>query len=295
VKAVTIFLPTKATVSRVACLHRAIKSVLSQQHVQVQLIVIANGPQCNRDLLNALARRSDLQLVYTDKSGFSAALKIGRNLVDTPFFAELDDDDELLPMALATRLHGMNRDPSVDVVVTNGFRRREGQDTIAIRDMGSCQSNPLRRLMDDMWLVPCAALFRTATVTPDFFAAIPPAMEWTYLGALLALKRKLLFVDVPTFIYNRDTRDSLSRSKSYLLSTPDAIQKLMQIGLPSDIRDLVKKKHVCSLHEVSNRELAEGNVSQAWKWHLRTLTYLYGWRYLPYTRHLVRVRSSHVE
>jgi glycosyltransferase involved in cell wall biosynthesis len=286
--AVTVFLPTKATLSRVECLHRAIRSVVSQQNVQVQLIVVANGPQCDRDLLNALARRPDLRLIYTEKGGFAAALKIGRNLVDTPFFAELDDDDELLPTALATRLHRINRDPSVDVVVTNGFLRSQGQDTLGIRDIGSCQSDPLRTLMDEMWLVPCAALFRTATVTPDFFATIPQAMEWTYLGALLALKRKILFVDVPTFIYNRDTSDSLSKSMGYLLSTPDAIQRLMQLDMPSEIRGLVRKKHVRSLHEASHREMTDGNLSEAWKWHLRTLTHLYGWRYLPYTRHLVK-------
>ena len=287
-QAVTVILPTKATSTRVECLHRAIRSVLSQENVRAQLVVIANGSQCDPDLLSALARRPDLRLIHTEECGYSAALRIGRSLVDTPFFAELDDDDELLPMALATRLRRISLDSSIDVVVTNGFKRCNGQETIAIRNIGSCQTDPLRRLMDNMWLVPCAALFRTETVTSDFFAAIPAAMEWTYLGTLLALKRKILFVDVPTFIYNRDTSDSLSRSKSYLLSTAGAIQQLLHLELPSEIRDLVKKKHVRCLHEVSDRELADGNLSEAWKWHLRTLTHLYGWRYLPYTRHLVK-------
>jgi len=288
VKAVTVILPTKATSSRVECLQRAIRSVESQQNVQVQLIVIANGPQCDRGLLDALARRPDLRLIHTEEAGFAAALRAGRDLVDTPFFAELDDDDELLPKALATRLYRMHSDPTVDVVVTNGFRRGEGPERVGIRDMAACQTNPLRRLMEDMWLVPCAALFRADTVTPDFFAAIPRAMEWTYLGTLLALKRKIVFLDVPTFIYNRDTTDSLSKSKPYVLNTPQAIQKLMQLDMPAELRALVRKKHVQSLHEASHRELEDGNLSEAWKWHLRTLTHPYGWRYLPYTRHLVK-------
>src|SRR5438445_6854675 len=97
-------------------------------------------------------------------------------------------------MTLSTRLHRYSLVSSIDVVVTNGFKRCDRQQTIAIRNIGSCQTDPLRRLMDNIWLVPCAALFRTETVTSDFFAAIPAAMEWTYLRTLLALKLKILFV-----------------------------------------------------------------------------------------------------
>ncbi len=287
-RAISVILPTAATATRLKSLNRAIDSVLSQENVKVDLIVVANGPQCDDDVLDGLAARSDIRLAYTAEGSYPAALRLGRDLVNAPFFAEIDDDDEFLPMALATRLHHIELDPSIDVVVTNGILCRDGQEAIGIRDIDSCQTDPLRRLMDDIWLVPCAALYRTETVTPDFFATIPPAMEWTYVGTLLSLKKKIVFVDVPTFVYNRDTTDSLSRSKGYLLSTPDAIERLMQLELPADIRELVRKKHVRSLHAASNLELIEGNVSEAWKWHLRTLTYPYGWRYLTYTRHLVK-------
>ncbi len=286
--AISVILPTTATTTRLASLNRAIDSVLSQQDVKVELIVVANGPQCDPEILDALAARPDIRLVYTEEGSYPAALRLGRDLVDAPFFAEIDDDDEFLPMALATRLHHIELDPSIDVVVTNGILRRDGQETIGIRDIDSCRTDPLRRLMDDMWLVPCAALYRTDTVTPDFFETIPPAMEWTYVGTLLSLTRKIVFVDLPTFVYNRDTSDSLSRSKRYLLSTPEAIERLMALELPAEIRELVRAKHIRSLHAASNVELIEGNVSAAWKWHLRTLTHPYGWRYLTYTRHLVK-------
>ena len=285
---ISVILPTTATAARLQSLNRAIESVLSQQDVTVDLIVVANGPRCDPEILDSLAKRSDVRLVYAEQGSYPAALRLGRGLVDAPFFAEIDDDDALLPMALATRLHHIALDPRVDVVITNGILRRNGRDTVGIRNIDSCRTDPLRRLMDDMWLVPCAALYRTETVTPDFFETIPPAMEWTYLGTLLSLKRKIVFVDTPTFVYNRDTSDSLSRSKHYFLSTPDAMKRLMELELPSEIRALVRKKHVQSLHAASDLELMEGNVAEAWKWHLRTLIHPYGWRYLTYTRHLVR-------
>ena len=285
---ISVILPTTATAARLQSLNRAIESVLSQQDVTVDLIVVANGPRCDPEILDSLAKRLDVRLVYTEEGSYPAALRRGRDLVEAPFFAEIDDDDELLPMALATRLHHLELDSSIDVVVTNGILRRGGQEMVGIRDIDSCRTDPLRRLMDDMWLVPCAALYRTETVTPDFFETIPPAMEWTYLGTLLSLKRKIVFVDTPTFVYNRDTSDSLSRSKHYFLSTPDAMKRLMELELPAEIRELVREKHVRSLHAASNLELIEGNVSAAWKWHLRTLAHPSGWRYLTYTRHLVR-------
>jgi len=288
VKAISVILPTTAVATRLYGLNRAIESVLSQQSVKVNLIVVANGPQCDDETLCGLEKRSDLRLIYAEEGSYPAALRLGRDQVDAPFFAELDDDDELLPMALATRLDHIERDPSIDVVITNGILRRRGRDSVGIRDIDSCRADPLRRLMDDMWLVPCAALYRTETVTPDFFETIPPAMEWTYVGTLLTLKKKIAFVDVPTFVYNRDTSDSLSRSKRYLLSTPEAIRRLMELELPADIREIVREKHVHSLHAASEVERMDGNVSAAWKWHLRTLTHRYGWRYLAYTRHLVR-------
>jgi len=283
-----VILPTTAITTRLCGLNRAIESVLSQQCVEVDLIVIANGPHCDHQILRGLEKRSELRLIYTEEGSYPAALRLGRDQVDAPFFAELDDDDELLPMALATRLDHIERDPAIDVVVTNGILRRGGHDSVGIRDIDSCRTDPLRRLMDDMWLVPCAALYRAATVTPDFFEAIPQAMEWTYVGTRLTLTKNIVFVDVPTFVYNRDTSDSLSRSKRYLLSTPEAMRRLMELELPADIREIVREKHVRSLHAASELERMDGNVSEAWKWHLRTLTHRYGWRYLAYTRHLVR-------
>ena len=287
-KTIAVILPTSATATRLACLNRAIESVLSQRDVKVDLIVVANGPQCDWEILNGLEKRSDLRLVYTEEASYPGALRLGRDLIDAPFFAEIDDDDEFLPMALATRLHYIERDPAIDVVVTNGILRRDGRDLVGIRDIAACQVDPLRRLMDDMWLVPCAGFYRSDTVTRDFFQAIPPAMEWTYIGARLSLTKNILFVDVPTFVYNRDTDGSLSRSKSYLLSTPEAIAGLLELDLPADVRGLVKQKHVQSLHAASTIELRDGKVSEAWKWHLRSLTHPYGWRYLTYTRHLVK-------
>jgi glycosyltransferase involved in cell wall biosynthesis len=285
---VSVILPTKATKDRRSSLDRAVLSVLSQQGVSVQLIVVANGAHCDREILAELGERRDIRLVHIQRAGYSGALKLGRTIVDTPFFAELDDDDEMLPHALETRIERMKSDPSIDVVVTNGFIRSAGLETINIPDFTRIKADPLRALLDNMWLVPCAGLFRTDTVTADLFADIPASLEWTYLGLLLALKMKISFIDMPTFVYNSDTENSLSKSKDWIVSQPAALRAMLQLNLPRDVEAGLRSKYLRTLHSASFAELEDGNWTQAWMWHLKTLVRRGGWHYISYTRHLLR-------
>ena len=87
-KTISVILPTTATVARLRSLNRAIESVLSQQDVTVDLIVVANGPRCDPEILDSLAKRLDVRLVYAEEGNYPAALRLGRDLVEAPFFAE---------------------------------------------------------------------------------------------------------------------------------------------------------------------------------------------------------------
>jgi hypothetical protein len=113
---VSVILPTVATPDRAAYLTRARGSVLAQKGVRVDPIVVANGSDCDPDLLGTLARRRDIRLLHPDEPGLASVISAGRDLVDAPYFAELDDADRLLPGALATRAARLDADPAVDVV-----------------------------------------------------------------------------------------------------------------------------------------------------------------------------------
>ncbi len=284
---ISVILPTKASPDRSLRLETAIKSVISQYGVRATVIVIANGAECDPRILAALRARSDLRVVYQEEGNYAEALKLGRNLVDTPYFAEIDDDDELLPLALSTRLERLINEPSVDVVVTNGFLRVNGTRSLLISNMAELSLNPLQTLATKMWLAPCATLYRTETISPSLFSDIPRYLEWTYLAAVLALRRKIIFLDEPTFIQDRDTKNSLSKSNAYIMQQPKAILHLLKLELPADVRDRFRKKYVEALHEASVLRLGEGKIKEAWRWHLTSLRYHYGWRYLSFTRRLV--------
>ena len=283
---VSVILPTVAVASRAACLDRALESVLTQAGVRVDPIVVANGPDCDRDLIDALLRRRDIRVLRRREAGLGAAIAAGREIVEAPYFAELDDDDLFLPGALAARVATMEADPTIDATVTSGYLRSARGDVLNVPGISRCAQDPLRAIIDRMWLTPGAGLFRSATIPATYFSGMPPHLEWTYLAVRLALERRMAFLDAPTFVYNADTPDSLSKSREHVLRQPGALQAVLRMALPPDVRRVLRRKYVAALHGASVKDLEQGRKADAWKWHLRTLFHVYGWRYLAYTRHL---------
>jgi glycosyltransferase involved in cell wall biosynthesis len=280
-------MPTLALLERASSLVRAIDSVVSQRGTQGVPLVIVNGPFATAEVRGHLARRRDIRVVTIEEAGLPLALKTGRATVDTSYFAVLDDDDELLPGALVTRLQALDKALEADVVVTNGYLQGFNRRDLNIEDFGQIQADPLRTLLRQNWLPPCAGLFRTHAVTLDFFEQIPEYREWTYLGLRLALERRIHFVSRPTFIYRTDTPGSLSKSKAYCLAGSRGMARMLELKLPRDVRTMVRAHLTAELHSASEWERRDGNHLAAWRWHLRCLARLRGWRHLTYTRHLL--------
>ncbi|HSB40613.1 MAG TPA: glycosyltransferase family A protein [Methylomirabilota bacterium] len=284
---VSVIMPTEARPERAELLRRALESVRSQQGVRAIPIVVVNGPAADPPLLADLARADDVQLVRLEAAGLPAALRAGRDRVRTPYFAELDDDDELLPGALRTRVEALEARPDVDVVVTRGYVDRQGHRELNVADLEAGQGDPLRSLLDHNWLAPCAALFRTATIGTEHFADVPPYLEWTYLGLRLAVERRILFLNQPTWIYRADTPHSLSKAPTYVLRQAASLDRLLALPLPRDVRRRLRRRRGMALHAAASLELRAGQPRAAWRWHLRSLAAAGGWRYTLYTRRLV--------
>src|SRR5262245_51696166 len=132
--AVSVIIPTLARPERVPGLMRAIDNVTSQAGGLGLPIVVVNGPFAAPALRESLARRQDLRLITLAEPGLPRALRAGRAAVETAYFCVLDDDDELLPEALAIRLGAFEADPRADVVVTNGYLDGFGRREINIAD-----------------------------------------------------------------------------------------------------------------------------------------------------------------
>src|SRR5215831_17690441 len=104
---VSVIVPTNALARRRELTWRAINSVLDQTGICAIPTVIVNGPARDRDVTRELEADRRLRVHILEEAGLRNALQVGRRLVDTPWFAELDDDDLLLPGALASRVEAL--------------------------------------------------------------------------------------------------------------------------------------------------------------------------------------------
>lgn len=284
---VSVILPTLALRERTALLWRAIDSIVTQHGVRAHPLVVVNGDRADAALLRQLELRPDLRLLRLAEAGLPGALCAGCRAVATPWLAELDDDDELHPQALATRIEALRCNPAAIAAISNGHLRIDGRLTLLREDFRAARADPLMALCRANWLSPGALTMRTEAATPQLFAGMPRCLEWTFLAIRLAQHGPLLFLDEPGFIYSGDTPYALSRSRDYLFGLPEALNCILAQPLPEAVRRRFEERLAAACNGAMLAELAAGRRAAAWRWHLHTLRQRRGWRYLPATRRLL--------
>lgn len=279
---VDVVIRTAGDPARYGSLRRAIASVANQRGVRAGTIAVVNGKSLPAWLGDAIQLHR-----VRGKISPGTALGIGRGLVSSPYFAFLDDDDELLPHALATSLDLLSVDPATDVVVTSGYYKSGEQVRLHIPNIAREQSDPLSGIVERSWLNPGGAVFRTATISQRYFDDLPGLCEWTFLAFNLALDgRRIRFVDCPTYLAH-DTPGSLSKTSAYVEAVAATIERMRQHSLPPALRAKLERKYRVALHESAERSRQEGNLRKAWRYHLLSLASRECLTYLAYTRKLV--------
>ncbi len=284
---ISVIIPTLATMERQPSLLRAIESTVSQADVRATPIVVANGGQVHRDVIGPLRLRSDIRLHCTEEASFPRALQQGRRLVDTEYFSELDDDDELLPGALSLRLQSLQRVPTADMVISRGLWQADGCRIVTVSDFDDARRDPLTALLNRNWFFPGSALFRSDTIGYDYFEDLPVYLEWTYLGAKISLQKTIEFIDDVTFLYNADNPHSITKTRGYRLGQPFALRRLLELDLPPSARKRVKEKVAAAFHVCSEIARSDGNFALAWKYHIQSIAAFSSLRYVYFTRKLI--------
>lgn len=284
---VSIIIPTAGASNRKSSLFRAIRAVLNQERVRAVPIVVMNGSQYNRSVFDTLKDRSDIRFFHLEQPGLPGAINFGRCRVDTPFFGFLDDDDLYHPWAVAERMDALEATPSADVVVSWGIEEENNKRMPA--DEIWNQDDPLAALLNGCWLASCGGLFRTATISADYFDPELPHLEWTSVALRVALDRSLLFLksEKPHF-FIASSPESLSKSSSYMFGMEHALDQLLKLRLPTSVRRGLIRKKMANRHTIADHFRAEGNMGQAWRYHARTFYHREGLRFLPSTAHFVR-------
>jgi len=269
-------------------LDRAIRSVTRDQSTPGIPVVVVNGNRHNKDAIAALRRRRDIRLFLLPQLGFSAALRFGRERVDTPFFCFLDDDDLYFPNALQERLHTMVRQRNIDVLITQGLKEVDGELMSLPIPAHLDQEDLFQSLMRSNWLASCGGFFRTDSVEPHFFDPDIPHLEWTYLAFRLLKHKRVVHVPCtnPHFLIS-DSAGSGSKSPAYLLGGLPVLLKILEHDLLPAERRLLQRKICNTLHNISDFQMRHGDLDPAWSAHMQSLLTTSGYKYLLYSRWLI--------
>lgn len=289
---VSIVVPTTACASRAPALQRAIESIREAASVPVRIIAAVNGLRADEQTLAWLQSQPDVQVDYSVIPSLTGALRRGRNLVETPYFGFLDDDDEYSNRAIDKRLQVLCRDLAIDVVVSKGQRRLAGSTKEVMGGIASIEGRPLEALFELTWLCSCNGLYRAATIGPTFFEYLHERAEWTWLAFDMSRQgRRIAVLDEPTFVIN-DTPDSLSKGDAYAKAYTGLFARMLGQAKNPQIRRLIQRRLAAEFHDQSVRALGKGDYRQAAQAHLRSLLIPGGMRYLGYTRRLLWTSRS---
>jgi hypothetical protein len=255
--------------------------------VRAKPIIIVNGARHDAALLRSLESDPRLTVVRRAEASIPLALQAGRALVTSPWFTVLDDDDVLLPGALATRLDAVKDRPDIDIVVTNGFRRTQSGDLLIVSDASPIQRDPLKALLQNNWLLPGSWLCRTNAIGAELFADMPHHLECTYLAARFASTGRMLFLETPTVAWSFETPGSASKSEAFRLGEVEGLEAIRRLRLPAWFLKGIGRKIAAASHSLATQFLESGEYSNAWRWHLRSLRERGGLRYLTFSRHIL--------
>jgi len=286
--AVSIIVPTRGLRERAASLAAAIDSAWRQCDVQPVVIVVLNGPHRDPEVERSLRADPRIRLVVRETPGLPAALAAGRALVETPWFAALDDDDLLVPNALSLRLRALDQHPECAAVVTNGWRRSGSRDVLHVAPDENVGADPIRAMLAHNWLLPGSWLCRSDRVGTNVFDTMPNYLECTYLGLRLASEHRIVWLDTPSVIYTVGSPSAESSSRGYVMGQVGALRRIIALPLPNYARRALRARIAGAYHAAAHHERESGALGQAWRWHIRSLVQRSGWRYAPFMRHLVR-------
>ncbi len=284
---VSVIIRTLADRRRTHSLKRALTSIWLSSQNPVSVIVIVNGRNYDPELTSWLENQANVIVDYISEASVTLATIRGRELVNTAYFSFLDDDDEYLPGSTDLKLAVLQNNPDADLVVTNGWINKNGQDFFEDLELDQVEKNPLRALFRENWLHNCNALFRTDTILVEYFSGHKAMVEWTWFAFQLAMSgKKISTLKDPTYRYF-DTENSASKSTQYDDSFLSLFDRMLAANPPHEIVQLIKRKIVATWHDRSTRALFDANSPLAWYCHFKSLSYLVGWRYFFYTRHLL--------
>lgn len=291
-----VVIRTLANSERGDLLFRALDSIQNQYGINARPIIVVNGQNHNSDVLERLEKHPGILIHHVVEASATIALVEGRRLVTAPYFAYLDDDDELIQDSLHAPMEWLESNADCDVLITNGCSvSTEGAKSELNRIADHLRiGNPLLSLLEDSWLQPGAFVCRSRSISAHALTTSLSCMEWTQIAYQICLANKRInFLDVPT-VRHYDTPGSLSKKPAYVEASL-ALMRMMRsdVRLDGKVRKRADRKYHDMLHTLAMENWRSGDMGLAWRFHLASMRHPYTFKYLLCSRYLLRRAPHH--
>ncbi len=203
---VTVVLPTY---QRRALVDRAIESVLAQEGVRIELIVVDDG-STDGTAEHVRARwGSDARVVLVEKEngGCSSARNVGIERARGRYVAFLDSDDTCLPGRLSRQAEGLDARPDAAISICDArFETEDGEVLCTMHaHKGFLPPTSLEAMFDGAWAAPSTWMLRIdAARALRFDATIPYQEDTDFLFRFLASGRRAMLLSEVLVVYADD-------------------------------------------------------------------------------------------
>ena len=154
--------------------------------------------------------------------------------------------------------------------VSNGYVRTEAGQDLLFDSAAAIEVDPIKALLTRNWLAAAGGLYRTSSISEDFFNPSIRSLDMTYLALRLAMEKRICFVDQPTFRKNK-TGGSVSTSDAWMLAAKDTLQAMLELPLMAHHRSMLEQKIGAAWHDLADYHCRTGNTYQAWVNHAHCL------------------------
>ncbi|MEE2758163.1 MAG: glycosyltransferase family A protein [Myxococcota bacterium] len=199
------------TYNRVHTLRRALDSVFAQTRAAQRVIVVDDG-STDESATMMETHYPTVTLIRQENQGVSAARNRGLSMVDTPWIAFLDSDDEWLPQKMARQFAALNEQPHFAFCHTEEIWIRNGVRVNQMKKHQKSGGDVFRRSLQLCCISPSSALIhrRLFDVYGCFDEGLPACEDYD-LWLRICAHEPVLFIDQPMIIKYGGHDDQLSR------------------------------------------------------------------------------------
>lgn len=236
---VTIIIPT---FNRAGMVGEAIDSVLTQDFLNFELIVVDDGStDGTREILNLY--REQIRVCHQPNRGVSAARNTGIRMAKGQWIALLDSDDLWLPEKLGVQVNFVQSHPQALICQTEEIWQRNGLRVNPKKKHQKLSGMIYEPSLELCLVSPSAVMIKKELLDEiGFFDENLPACEDYDLWLRIGARVPIYLIDRPLIVKRGGHADQLSKSPCLDKYRIQSMQKMIQNGELTEMQFLATRK-----------------------------------------------------